>query len=681
MAGAKGTPLKAFAIFLLAAAIGTAGGLLGVGFQKGLDWIQHVLTGQGSHDHLADAVRALSVPWIVLVPTIGGVAAGVLLLLVPGKKAPFGITDIIGLVQLRKGGLRLRDSVLQILSSACTIGSGGSIGREGANSHIAATVSSALARAFDVGSRTRSVLLGCGIAAGMATSYNAPIAGALFVMEAVLGNFAMDVFAPIVVASVIATMIRRVLLGEGAIYHLPEELQALSWQLVFTALLLGCLCGVGGILFRWSINLGRRAFHRLRLPKPVVLGLGGLAVGVIGIWVPETWGNGYEMIEDISRADFTPAVGLVFSLFLWKMVATACTVGSGGLGGIFTPNLVVGAAFGASFGAALQWLLGSTVAAATLRLDQITFTFVGMAGLTAATMHAPITSVVLVFELTRHYELMLPLMLCSITASVVARMLDQDNYYTEALRLTGEELPTGLEELAIKTTYVRDVMRTDVVTVRDAATFDEVMDLLANRSSDTIYVLDAGSVLIGRIQLQDVKNFINDPTLSSVVIAADLTRPAIAVPPEATLAAAMARFEDPQLTELAVVDTPLQQHLRGRVNRQDVIASISDEVLGQQKRAHFRGADGRKQALPLPAGFELARIPVPDAWIGLVLDAVPPKELAGITPVLMVRRQPDGPEQLVPAGLELVLEAGTELMVIATAEALQRVRGGGGGEE
>jgi len=159
-----------------------------------------------------------------------------------------------------------------------------------------------------------------------------------------------------------------------------------------------------------------------------------------------------------------------------------------------------------------------------------------------------------------------------------------------------------------------------------------------------------------------------------VVIAADLTRPAIAVPPEATLAAAMARFEDPQLTELAVVDTLLQKHLRGRVNRQDVIASISDEVLGQQKRAHFRGADGRKQALPLPAGFELARIPVPDAWIGLVLDAVPPKELAGITPVLMVRRQPDGPEQLVPAGLELVLEAGTELMVIATAEALQRVR-------
>ena len=703
MVGTKGIPVRAFAIYLLAAVIGVAGGLLGSGFQLGLNELQQLLTGQhavemaapGSSpqlliprmppwkdladtqktihvmEPLSHAVHRLPVWRVLAVPTLGGLVAGLILLLLK-RKAPFGITDIIGMVQLRRGTIRLRDSALQILSAACTIGSGGSIGREGANSHIAATVASWLTSRLQIGSRGRSVLLGCGVAAGMATSYNSPIAGAIFVMEAVLGNFAMDVFAPIVVSAVLATMLRHVLMGEGAVYAdvLPRTLPVLSWNLVLAALALGVACGVGGILFRKSLRIGRAVMTWPKLPVPLTMALGGLVVGVIGIWLPETWGNGIEVIKTIARD--MPPLTLIAALFFWKVVATAATVGSGGLGGIFTPNLVIGAAFGGFFAYGIRACGMETIHESEVAI----FAFVGMAGLTAATMHAPVTSVVLVFELTGHYELTLPVMLCSITASIVASLIDEDSIYSAALKAKGEVVPTGLEELAIRTTFVRDVMRKDVLTVRDIASFDEVMDVLANHRGDTVYVLDAEGSVCGRIQLQDVKNFINDPTLSSLVIANDLTRPIVSITPEDSLAAVLPRFDDPELGEIAVVRAGTRT-LIGRVRQQDVISGIRSEVLGQQRRARFQDKQGATpHMVELPAGWELETIVVPAEWHGLSIDNLPPDVLTWLAPVLVTLETPEQGFVRAPATQELVVHTGQQLLALCRTEDLQRWRSG-----
>ena len=669
----KGMPLRAFAIFLLAAIIGVAGGLLGSAFQIGLNWIQHTLTRAGPEESLSDAVRNHLNWWqTLLVPTAGGFAAGLVLLFVRGRKPPFGIADLVQLVQLRKGTIRFRESLVQIVSSACTIGSGGSIGREGANSQIAATVAALIARWAQLGSRPRAVLLGCGVAAGMATSYNAPIAGAMFVMEAVLGNFAMDVFAPIVVASVLATMIRSELLGEGAIYadSLPKVLPALSSNLVLTALLLGVMCGFGGLVFRHALEYGRLAFTRLRLNAPLTLALGGLAVGGIGVFMPETWGNGFEVIRKYAEE---PTVALILTLFIWKLVATCATIGSGGLGGIFTPNLVIGAAFGAFFAFGVHWFTGAETTEATKVETQI-FAFVGMAGLTAATMHAPVTSVVLVFELTRHYELTLPVMLCSIVASITASLLDEDSYYTAAIKQKGESLPGGLEDMAIRSTFVRDVQRRDVVTVRDTAGFAEVMQLLGNHRGDTIYVQDGIGALVGRIELQDVKNFLNDPALTSAVIAADLTRPAVTAGPDESIAAVMPRFDDPELREIAVVTPGNPPRLQGRVRHQDVITTLGSEVLGQQRRntrLSLQGADA--EDLKVPQGYELRTLPVPDAWVGLAVDALPPESMRGVV-VMMAMRSENGRDEYVAGTPDLVLLDGWRVVVLGTPESIARLQ-------
>lgn len=666
----KGLPLRTFAIFLLAAVIGVAGGVLGSLFQLGLNWLQELLTG-GAGPDMSEAVRDNLSWWqTLLVPTFGGLAAGAVLLLLRGRHPPFGVADLVGLVQLRKGALRIRQSIVQIVSSACTIGSGGSIGREGANSQIAATVASMIARVTKLSSKQRAVLIGCGVAAGMATSYNAPIAGAIFVMEIVLGNFAMDVFAPIVVASVLATIVRNELLTEARVYQLvSQEVQRLPLGLILASLVLGLFCGVGGVLFRGALRRGRGFFQALRLPPPLLMALGGLVVGAVGIFVPEAWGNGFEVIDVVveNAGGAAPSLALIVTLFFWKQIATVATVGSGGLGGIFTPNLVIGAAFGVLFASALGKMTDVQPG------EIAAFAFVGMAGLTAATMHAPVTAVVLVFELTGHYELTLPVMLCSIVASVTASVLDEDSYYTAAMKDKGDDVPGGLEDLAIQTTYVRDVVRRDCLTVAHTADFTEVMKLLQTHRGDTVYVLDAKDSLVGRIELQDVKAFLNDPSLTTVVLAADLTRPVVTATTDMSIARLMPRFDDPELREVAVVTDEQQRQLIGRIRHQDVLTTLGNEVLGRQRRNLRIPVWGRSDELELPQGYAMRSLTAPAAWVGLAVDALPAAARSDVVVVLLIRSSGDH-DRTVPATSRQVVEAGDELLVLGTRAAVHELQ-------
>ncbi|MCA8965109.1 MAG: chloride channel protein [Planctomycetes bacterium] len=671
MAVARRIPLRAFAIYLFAAAIGVAGGAVGSVFQIGLNWIQWFTTGvdiEGHQDFSEAVAKNLNAWQTVLVPTAGGLAAGLVLLLLRGKKPPFGVSDLIGLVQLRKGTIRVRESVTQIISSACSIGSGGSIGREGANLQIAATFAAVFERWAKLGSRPRAVLIGCGVAAGMASSYNAPIAGAIFVMEVVLGNFAMNVFAPIVLSSVLATILRKLLLSEKPIYEVASEhVATLSPGLILAALLLGVMCGFGSIFFRTVLKLGKDGFKKLGLPLPLALALGGVIVGVIGLFRPETWGNGFEVVNLVAKGGLPLA--MILTLFIWKQVATIATVGSGALGGIFTPNLVVGAAFGGVFAQALELFEPVSVA------ERTTFAFVGMAGLCAATMHAPVTAVVLVFELTGHQELILPVMLCSIAASITARMLDEDSYYTAAMKARGDAVPSGLEDLAIRSTYARDIQRDDCVTVGDTASFEDVMSQLGSHRGDTIYVQDGAGGLSGRIELQDVKSFINDPTLSSVVIAADVTRPVVTAYPDESIAALMPRFDDPELREIAIVSHGAPMRLLGRVRHQDVIAAIGSEVLGDQRRTTRLSLGGEEGSLNLPRGYTLRTIPLPDTWVGLAIDALPPADRRDLVVLLALHRD-RGRDETVVATPDLVLQEGWRVVVLGRRETVLRLEQG-----
>ncbi len=690
MAMVKTPPLRTGGFFLLAAVVGVLVGLAGYGFRQALRFFQVFGLGDDPDGTIVEAARGLAAWERVLVPAAGGLLAALCLMLIKCKRGPFGITDTMDLVVTRKGGIRIRESLVQIVSSAFSISTGSSIGREAANSQLGTTAASGLGRLFRVSSRDRAVLLGCGVAAGMAVSYSAPLAGALFVMEVVLGNFAMDVFAPVVLSAVVATLVTDMVRQEHSLFGLyargdlpnvgvaPESISMADPQLVLSALVLGCMCGFGAIGFRRVLQLGAATFRRMRLPLIVALPLGGAIVGAIGIWRPEVWGNGQDVVRGIILGDAAfSGIGMLVMIVVLKSVATSVSLSSGALGGTFTPNLVVGAAFGAVYAFGVGAVLPDKMPAPEL---QAGFALVGMAGLIAGTAHAPITAVLLVFEFTRNYELILPVMLCSITASVVARLVDRDSIYSARLRARGHMLAGGIEALAMQTNYVRDVMRRELETVLDTATFDEVMSVFSGARRDTVYVVDKGGLLKGHIHIHDVKFFLNEAQ-PSVVIAADLTRSAPAVQPDQTLAQIFDRFDDPDLEEIAVVASDDDPTLIGRLTRRDVIALLSDEVLGKRTLRAKLKAEGDEEAsfVQLPSGAELARVAVPDALVGRALDSLDLAGAARLTVLVVIEMNAEGIEQRTLPEPEKVLEHGSALIVLGKRgdiEAFEKTVGG-----
>ena len=654
-----GLPLSAFGIFVAAAVVGATGALLGVCFQKTLQWLQVQFT-SSQVSSIVEAGRSLPEWRRVLTPALGGLCAALLLWLVRWQRGPFGIGDIVELATLRKGTIKPLTSFVHILSSAFSISSGGSIGKEGPNSQLGATMAALLSRVFHLSTRSSTVLLGAGVAAGMSVAYKAPIAGALFVMEVVLGNFAMDVFAPIVVSSVVASMVWQAFYPWQGIYVTDVVIR--DWRLVLSTLLLGALCGFGGIAFRKALELGRSVFAKV--PPLLSLPLGGALVGLIGVWYPEVWGNGLDAIEIIAKHE--PTAAFVAVLLLLKILATAISTGSGGLGGIFTPNLVVGAAFGYFFGEAVHFLAPGTPESSAA------FAYIGLAGLCAATTHAPITAVLLIFEMTRDYNLALPLMLCSIVASVTARMLDQDSIYTARLRAKGHDMAGGLEQLAMQSNYVRDIMRRDIDKVGETTTFETVMEMFGRSRKNAVYVVDGAQLLTGQIHIHDVKNFMNDPSLDSVVIAQDLARkPAVATPDE-SLAALVPRFDDPELDELPVVASREHPLLVGRVTRGDVVARLSSEVLGRKTmRARLQTADDKHiGTFELPERSEMFRFEIHDALVDRTIESIDFGS-KGLIPLLVQSRVVDGEDTQELAMPQVVLKEGAVVVVIGTREGFE----------
>lgn len=671
MAQARGLPVKAFWIFLLAASVGGLGGLLSVGFQNLLLALQGIA--MGSEDRMSDVVPTLDTLQRLLVPTLGGLLAALLLRLIADQRFPFGITDIIELIATRKGTIRPIQSLVQILSSACSISTGASIGKEGANSHLAATVAAVFSRLFKVDTRTRAVLLGCGVAAGMSCAYNAPIAGALFVMEVVLGNFAMDIFAPIVVSAVCAILVQQSMMGRGTLLARDISLNAHP-GLVLSAIALGAICGLGSVAFQRSLLLGAWLFRRSHLPLLLTLPLGGLAIGAIGVWRPEVWGNGLGVLENLTTPGLAIVPTGVAAVLLLKMIGTAISTGSGGLGGVFTPNLVVGAALGSVFGSLLN------VLAPAAGDQRAAFALVGMAGLCSATTHAPIAAVLLIFEMTRDYGLMLPLMLCSIVGSVTARMLARDSIYTARLRAKGHHDAHGIEELAMHQTFVRELLHKDTAVVRDTDTFDQVIEKFTSARRDSVFVVDSQGLLLGHIHIHDVKFYMNDPTLGSLVIAGDLSRPTPTVTPDESLAQVLPRFDDPELDEIAVVDAHVTRRLLGRVTRRDVIACLSDEVLRtRQLRTKVR-AKGQQGAnyVELPPECEIVRLAIGSDLHGRALDSLD-FDSQSVIPLFVVRTLPDGTETRDLATPNTVLEAPCGLVVLGPRDKLAGLVGTAGG--
>jgi CIC family chloride channel protein len=405
---------------LAAALVGVLGALAVAGFRTLLFALEAVLVhAQGGH--LVSAARGLSPQIRLAAPALGGLAAGLLLWLAERNRATAPLRysgDYIEAVTIGRGRLDLRGGVLKVLASLLVVSTGGAVGREGAMVLLAAMLASIVARRLGRSVDPR-LLVSCGAAAGLAVAYHAPLAGAMFVAEILLGSLALAQLGPVVFAAVMAYGV-NVALGGAAVRFPVASVPAPDVAQVMVMVSLGLAAGASGAaLLRW-LQAARDVFKRLSAPQPLAFALGGLVVGLLSLWRPEVWGNGYSSIEQHLTSQLPWGVtALVLAL---KLVAVGATTGSGAPGGVFTPTLFVGAAAGALAAAALH-ALGFTQAVEPV------YVLLGMATVLAATTHAPVMSALMVFEMTGQYALLAVLLPACVVAALVSRRLHPWSVY------------------------------------------------------------------------------------------------------------------------------------------------------------------------------------------------------------------------------------------------------------
>jgi CIC family chloride channel protein len=405
------------------------------------------------------------------------------------------------------------------------------------------------------------LLVGCGAAAGIASAYNAPIAGALFVAEIILGSVAMEIFGPLVFASVISTLTVRGFLGSDPIYAIPHFQLNSNWE-ILPYVILGLALGAVAPWFLRLLNATQLWVSRIPVPVFVKMLAGGIVVGALAVFHPEVCGNGYSAVDTILAGHWTWEIVLV--ILLSKVLATAATFGSGAVGGVFTPTLFVGASLGYLFGVATAQL-------PSLAINPSAFALVGMGAFLAATTHAPIMAIIMIFELTLDYQIILPLMLACVIGYYTSVSLEKRSIYSEALKRKGAgDYRHQLAEL-----HVRDLMKPNPLTVAPTARFAEIAQKFVANKFNYLYVTEAGR-FVGAISLHDIKNYLNAPELAELVIAGDIVREDFPViQPSATLNEALDRFARHLGERLPVVSNHGLQQLVGSLAKTDVILALA----------------------------------------------------------------------------------------------------------
>ena len=542
-----------------AAGVGVLGALTALAFRWAVDGIHFALTQEGSG--MVDSFRDLE-PWQRLViPVAGGAVAGLVLML--GRRLHRGesSTDYMEAILIGSGEVPIRASLVKSTAAMFSIASGGSIGREGPMVQLSAVAASWLGRRGNFSAPQLRLLVACGAASGIASAYNAPIAGSFFVAEIILGTIAMESLGPLAVAAVAATLTMRALSNAHTLYQVPAFTLHSLWE-IGPFLLLGVLAGTVAPFFLRSLRRAETIFAATQLPLPARLALGGLVVGTLAVWVPEVCGNGYSVVLDILNG--AVAWKILVLVMVCKWAATAASFGSGAPGGVFTPTLFMGASLGYlyGFGVNAVWPLGAA--------DPRAFALVGMGALLAAASHAPVMAIIMLFEMTLSYDIIMPLMLCSVVAYYTARGLVNHSLYSEVLQKKEQEAPEAVRLPGV----VADLLKQQVEPVMLTDRFEAIARQFLNFRHEDIYVTTAEGRLAGAISLHDIKPYLNDPAVAAHVIAGDLLRED--VPPVsmmAPLAEALRIFALHDRQTLPVVDAA-SGRLAGILVKNDLLLAM-----------------------------------------------------------------------------------------------------------
>jgi CIC family chloride channel protein len=631
--------------------VGLGGGLGAIVFR----WLINLFT-RISFTWLPEITHGMGLFYIVLAPTVGGLVVGFLITRYAPEAKGHGVPEVMEAVALKGGRIRPIVAVIKSVASAITIGTGGSVGREGPIVQIGSALGSTLAQKLNFSEERIRNLVACGAAAGISATFNAPIAGFIFALEVILGDFGVRNFSSVAVAAVTADVIGRIAFGDLPAFAIPTYELVSQWEYLLYAIL-GILAAAVATIYVKVIYGSEDFFNKtIKLPEMTKPALGGLLLGIFSIFyirflglpdtnIPHVYGVGYDTISIALLGKLT--ISAAFALMAIKIIATALTIGSGGSGGIFAPSLFIGSTLGAGVGALLtRWLPGITG-------QQGAYALVGMGAVFAGAAHAPITAILILFELTDDYRIILPLILAAGIATILSHhWLRGESIYTLKLSRRGIRLRSGRDIDIMDSVKVSEVMTRDPKTVGPDLPVSELTDLFLRHNSHAFPVVDGDRTLVGMVSLADYRRATEgDIPLKDLKVIDIATRKPLVAYPDESLRVVLRRMAPADLSRVPVLDRTQPTRLVGVIRRNDIVRAY--------ERASVMQGEKVLPGMPKPPGSEVVEFIVGEnaASVGRSLAQIDfPRECVVVS---VVRNG----EVIIPHG-DTVLEPGDQVTIL-----------------
>jgi CIC family chloride channel protein len=611
-------PKGELVLMVMAVVVGAGTGLAAVFFIRLIALIQHF-----SYTEAMVLYPFLGRLWLILIPVLAALIGGPIIAYFATEAKGHGVPEVMKALILRSGRIRPRVAIAKIFASALCIGSGGSAGREGPIVQVGSALGSSVGQWLRLSDERIKNLVACGAAAGIAATFNAPIAGVAFSSELLMSEHQVAMLGNVVIASVSSSIISQIFLGASPAFEVPSYVMHSSWEILLYAVL-GLLASFVGIMFIRMLDAFEELFDHWKIPQAFKPAVGALLLGILAFFypylsgvlhvsaqefrlglplienLPHVYGSGFPFMEDAlqGKASFW----LFAVLVLLKPLATSFTLGSGNSGGIFAPSLFTGAVLGGAYGYVAGALFPDIAG------EVGAYALVGMAAVFAAAARAPLTSILIVFEMSGDYHLILPLMAASIVGSSLTQWLHPDSIYTLKLTKRGIRFDQGRDLDVMQGVLVEEVMNQAPITVHKDQSLAELFAIFQETHLYGFPVMENDEDLYGMVTLQDMERALaqKDVMMRDLKVRDVATSDTVTVFPDEPIWSAIRKMGPRDLARLPVVSRHAEQKLLGLISRSDILRAYDVGLLKKQQAQYVR----ERMALRKVSGVEFIEVRV-----------------------------------------------------------------------
>ncbi|HUT97038.1 MAG TPA: chloride channel protein [Dehalococcoidales bacterium] len=558
--------------------VGAVAGLGAVGFRWLVSEVQTLFFSNG-----ATYLDFMGPYYIILIPAVGGLIVGLLVRFGAREAKGHGVPEVMEAVTMRGGRIRPRVSIIKALASSICIGSGGSVGREGPIVQIGSSFGSTIGQWLGLSDDWVRTLLACGAAGGISATFNTPIGGVFFAMEVILGRFVTPKFGYVVISSVVADFVAHIFLGSQPSFGIVSYEMASYWETISYAML-GVAAALAATVFIRVLYKLEDIFDAWHIPEFLKPAIGGLCIGLIGLYSYDLFGVGYGNVFWVSKMSVDQALlgqialPALAILLLLKITATSLTLGSGGSGGIFAPSLFIGAMLGGALGSVAHLLFPAYIAPSGA------YALVGMAAVFAGATRAPFTAIIMLFEMTRNYSIILPLMIAVVISVVISKVLNRETIYTLKLVRRGVDLRQLNKASPLREVTVEEAMTWDFPTVPPTMLVRDLVVRLRRTGHHGFPVVNEKEEFVGVVTIADVEAALTQASPSDLAVRDIVSKSVVVAYPDEYIHDVLVKLGSRDVGRIPVVDRGNPKHLLGVLRRHDVLTAYSKSITRKPRR-------------------------------------------------------------------------------------------------